>query len=183
MKDNYQQSIEYFATLYTKNTIPTFSDLIVATGTLDGISFSLRGIDPALSDYPLHLTVNVKDTQHTLTQTNFEIPSSTLQNFVIPVEFNRCNTTKILSFELKDDQDTVTLDQEVYISCPVVGIDTNDPITANIYSNQISNQMTATVVSTTIDQDIYTTHLVRQKFNELFSKAFLTAISMRKIIL
>lgn len=183
MKDDFKESKELMAVLSVKNTSPYISEFDVPHASLDKITYKFSAIDNALSDYPLHAHVSLKgiETENTLYQESIEIVSSDPVEKAIITDFARCNNSYILTFKVSDDYDTVEYSTIVRVDCPLSkNIDVNqDSISNNLYNQLLTH------ISEPTQNIVYTPSksLFWYALNILFSKLFIQAMTIKKIVI
>lgn len=186
MKDDYQESKEYMANVFIKNTAPQIFDARIEDSSLDGIKFSFSALDAANSDYPLTAFAQLKNLNGSVvSEQSFSIPTSEKITSSFTTQFVWCNNDFILSLMVKDDLDTVVYTTPIHISCPVsTTIDIqNDTLSTYIYTAIISKSMYTKISSDKVKISLYDpSSFMKYTTNILFFKWFLQAITDRKIL-
>jgi hypothetical protein len=186
MKDDFQESKEYFANLSVINTAPQILDATVVSANLETIAYTFSAFDPALSDYPLATHINLETPEWVvLARQDYSLQDTKTFAWSFETDFARCNKKLILNFQVSDDIDSVAYAIPVYVDCPVsstIKVE-NDMISSYIYSSTMSSTMYSVGWAQEIADHPISLSLYRDSFNILFSRGFLQAIALRRVIM
>jgi hypothetical protein len=136
LQDDFQKSTELLANLIVNNSPPVIADFEVLSTDINTIELSYAVLDPASSDYPLHAQISLQNSKNTVVfEKTFDIISDQKTIYSINTEFAWCNQEFLATFEVEDDNDSISISKNIFIACAAF----DDEITWNIQYLQVQN--------------------------------------------
>jgi hypothetical protein len=180
MKDDFQTSKEFLANITIKNTAPQLWDITIRQSNLESIAFSFSAFDPARDDYPLVSVISLKDAVGNVLHTQeILLDNAQSKDLSFPTSFERCNSPLLLHISVRDELESVSYTTPLSISCP---ISTTIDVAEDLLSPFVYHELETTEYSALVDtrSDGW---LFKHSLNILFSKLFLQAVAVRRMII
>lgn len=139
LQDDFQKSTELLANLMIQNSPPVITTFDITTADSNAVQISYAVVDPATSDYPLNAKISLQNADNSILYSqSFDITSSQQSIYTFDTDFAWCNQELIMTLEVQDDFDRVSISQKITIECSPF----NDKITAHIQYLQFQNPIT-----------------------------------------
>jgi hypothetical protein len=136
LQDDFQKSTELLANLIVNNSPPVITDFEVLSTDINTIELWYAVVDSASSDYPLHAQISLQNANNTVVfEKTFDIISDQKTIYSINTEFAWCNQELLATFEVEDDNDSISISKNIFIACTAF----DDEITWNIQYLQVQN--------------------------------------------